>query len=160
MNTVPHCKDRRSPRRDVDLPCQAVAEEGFRLLGDRVLDLSPEGMMLSVNADSDAEVKVGESVIVTFRAPRSEDWIDAEAVVARVIRGERATDKGRAVGLRFVKQDPVDAILLRARLSKLAPRVPDRNLRRDYAAFVRSVDFLSPSNLRRSGFDYLRERVN
>ena len=57
--TLRHTAERRSIRRQVDLPCQAVAEEGFRLLGERVTDLSPEGMQVV----SSAQVRVGEPVL-------------------------------------------------------------------------------------------------
>ncbi len=153
--TVRHALDRRSTRRLVDLPCQAVAEEGFRLLGERVLDLSPEGMQV----ESRAQVRVGESVLVSFRAPHGDDWMDAEAEVARVVRGQRGTDKGRSIGLRFTHQNLFDRVMLRERLKNIAPPVPARQLRRDYAGFVRGVDFLSASSLRKHGFDYLGARV-
>ena len=83
--TLRNAIERRSTRRQVDLPCQAVAEEGFRFLGGRVIDLSPEGMQVA----SGAQVRVGEPVLVSFRAPNSTDWMDAEAEVARVVRGQR-----------------------------------------------------------------------
>ena len=153
--TVRHALDRRSTRRFVDLPCQAVAEEGFRLLGERVLDLSPEGMQV----ESRAQVRVGESVLVSFRAPHGDDWMDAEAEVARVVRGQRGTDKGRSIGLRFTHQNLFDRVMLRERLKNIAPPVPARQLRRDYAGFVRGVAFLSASSLRKHGFDYLGARV-
>jgi hypothetical protein len=153
--TLRHATERRSTRRHVDLPCQAVAEEGFRFLGGQVIDLSPEGMQVS----SAAQVRVGEPVLVSFRAPHSDDWMDAEAVVARVIRGQRGGDRGRAIGLRFTQQSSFDRVMLRERLRNLTPPTPARQLRRDYAGFVRGVDFFSTSSLARHGFEYLGERL-
>lgn len=153
--TLRHTTERRSPRRKVDLPCQVVAEEGFRLLGERVTDLSPEGMQVMSNA----QVRVGEPVLVSFRAPHSDDWMDAEAEVARVVRGHRGTDKGRSIGLRFTHQSAFDKVMLGERLRHLVPPPPARQLRRDYAEFVRGVDFLSAKSLARHGFDYLSERL-
>ena len=156
MNTLRYCHERKSPRRAVSLPCQAVAETGFRLLGEEVLDVSTSGVLIR----SDVHAELGETVIVSFRAPRSQDWIDAEAIVARIVAGHRATDRGRAIGLHFVQQDAMDRIMLAVRLEKLVPRLPDRTLRRDYAGFVRGVDFYSPANMKRSGFDYLADRLH
>ena len=153
--TLRHTTERRSTRRKVDLPCHAVAEDGFRFLGATVIDLSPEGMQVA----SAAQVRVGEPVLVSFRAPHSGDWMDAEAEVARVVRGQRGTDKGRSIGLRFTQQSTFDRIMLRERLRHLVPAAPARQLRRDYAGFVRGLDFMSPSSLARHGFDYLSERV-
>ncbi len=153
--TLRNAIERRSTRRQVDLPCQAVAEDGFRFLGARVIDLSPEGMQVQ----SAAQVRVGEPVIVSFKAPNSDDWMDAEAEVARVVRGQRGTDRGRSIGLRFTQQSTFDRVMLAERLRNLTPPTPARRLRRDYAAFVRGVDFFSPANLSRHGFDYWSERV-
>lgn len=152
--TLRNATERRSTRRQVDLPCQAVAEEGFRFLGARIVDLSPEG----VQVVSSAQVRVGEPVLVSFKAPNSDDWMDAEAEVARVVRGQRGTDRGRSIGLRFTQQSAFDRVMLRERLRNLAPPTPARQLRRDYAAFVRGVDFFSSANMARHGFDYLSER--
>lgn len=154
--TLRHATERRSTRRQVDLPCQAVAEEGFRFLGGQVIDLSPDGMQVR----STAQVRIGEPVLVSFRAPHSDDWMDAEAEVARVVRGQRGTDKGaRSIGLRFTQQSTFDRVMLGERLRHLTPPTPARQLRRDYAGFVRGVDFLSPTSLARHGYDYLSERL-
>src|SRR5687768_11202116 len=93
--------DRGSVRRAVRVGCQAVAVDGFRLLGERILDLSEEGALVTLDRD----VRLGERVMVSFTAPHSERWIDAEGVVARIVEGWRPGDPGSAFGLRFVELD-------------------------------------------------------
>jgi hypothetical protein len=122
-------------RRAVNLHCQAVAEDGFRLIGHRLLDLSPEGALVQ----SISEADVGESVVLAFPAPGGFSWIDAEARVARVIRGRRHGDRGPCVALRFERLDPVDSAVLRGSLHGLPPPAPGRDVRRDYAATVASI---------------------
>jgi hypothetical protein len=91
----------RPVRRSVVIPCQVVRERDFTLVGRQVLDLSEEGMLVR----ADARVLTGEPVIVTFLAPFSRIWIDAEAFVARVIHGRRPHDRGRELGLSFEHVD-------------------------------------------------------
>jgi hypothetical protein len=98
----------RAPRRSVVIPCEVVRERDFRVVARQMIDLSENGM--SVTALE--QVLTGEGVIVTFKAPFSQGWIDAEAVVARVVHGRRPGDRGPALGLWF---DAVDAVS-RARL--------------------------------------------
>ena len=86
---------RSAARRHVALACQAVRERDFRLVADRTLDLSPEGVLLPV----DRRVGAGEAMIVSFEIPGA--WIDAEATVTRVIEGRRPGDDGLAIGVRF-----------------------------------------------------------
>lgn len=102
---------------------QAVALDGFRLIGDRILDASAEGVLLAC----DDRVALGESVILSFPVPNSDLVFDAEAEVVRVIRGERDGDPGYCAGLRFVDFDRRDRLALGLDLRAL-PLVP-RNVR-------------------------------
>lgn len=88
---------RRPLRRSVEVPCQVVRERDLALVARQTLDLSEDGMLVG----SLARVLTGESLIVSFRAPFSRAWIDAEATVARVLHGRRPGDRPRALGLRF-----------------------------------------------------------
>jgi hypothetical protein len=129
---VPDILERKVLRRQVRANCQVVAEEGFRLLGIRTLDLSDEGLLLH----SSASVAVGERVFVSLEAPGMREWVDAEAVVARVIRGRRDTDMLCGVGLSFVRMDPLDRAILRASLVDRPPPVPARHPRKDYVGSI------------------------
>lgn len=119
---------RGSSRREVTLPCQAVREDDFVLLGDRSVDLSLEGMLLPLRLPA----VPGDSLVVSFRIPGM--WIDCEATVARVVRGRRPGDEGQAVGVRFSSMAPVAraalARFLEGRRSPLPRRGPLARLRR------------------------------
>lgn len=126
---------RRSVRRAVRASCQAVAIDGFRLVGQRVLDLSTRGMLVAC----DTNVEIGEDVLVSFRAPHGGPYIDAEASIARVVAGWRPWDPGYCVGLRFTRLESAARNELLVRLAGLPPPVPSRPLRRDYAETVRRI---------------------
>src|SRR5690348_15508192 len=89
---------RRAMRRAVRTRCQVVGASEVRWLGDRVLDLSPRGMLVVCERST----RAGDDVLVSFRAPGREDlWFDAEAIVARVVAGQRANDTEYGAGLEF-----------------------------------------------------------
>ncbi len=100
---------------------QAVALDGFRLIGERILDCSAEGVLLAC----DDGVTLGESVIISFPVPRSRLIFDAEAEVVRIIRGEREGDPGYCAGLRFVDFDRRDRLALGVDL-RAFPQIPRR----------------------------------
>lgn len=111
---------RRTARHLVAARGQAVALDGFRLIGERILDASAEGVLLAC----DDGVALGETVIVSFPVPNSDLVFDAEAEVVRVVRGEREGDPGYCAGLRFVGFDRRErlALGLDLRALPLAPR--------------------------------------
>ncbi len=127
---------RRAMRRGVPLDCEAVADDGFRLLGKRALDVSSQGILLETRG---AFARVGEEVFVSFRPPQSRIWVDAVAQVVRVAVGRRRSDRAQAIGLSFVSMDPGDRAVLSAKLRGHPPPVPGRLPPRDYAALVRSI---------------------
>lgn len=95
---------RRSFRRFVRLDCQVVREHDFRLVADLALDLSTQGMLVSART----RVFTGEELLVTFKPPRSNEYIDATAIVARVLHGRRPGDHGLCLGLEFDQISPED----------------------------------------------------
>jgi len=121
---------RRITRRDQRTRCQAVASRDFRLLGDRVLDMSPFGLLVAADDGAD----VGDEVIVSFRAPGGSEWLDAEAEVVRIVEGWRPGDPGYCIGLRFTSIGLDSRMLLRERLHGVPPPVPQRPLRSDSPA--------------------------
>lgn len=116
---------RRPLRHSVRLTCQVVRERDFKLIADRIVDLSENGMLVP----TDDRVLTGETVIVSFMAPYSRVWIDTEATVARVVHGRREGDEGRALGLEFDGLDDVSRALLRRNLLALPPAFPRRGPR-------------------------------
>jgi PilZ domain len=127
--------DRREVRRRMTLPCRVVRERDFRLVGTNALDVSPDGMLVRTIRD----VAPGDELIVAFQATELGIWFDAEAKVARVVRGRRLKDRGRCVGISFTRFDPVARLVLRGHLGRSAPPVPQRDARIDYAATVRKI---------------------
>ena len=119
---------RGSSRREVVLPCQAVRLSDFRLIADRLLDLSTDGLLLPLRR----RVLTGESLIVSFSLPGI--WVDLEGTVARVVHGRRPGDDGLAAGVVFDHVPPATraalAGFLHGRRSPLPRRGPLARLRR------------------------------
>jgi hypothetical protein len=128
--------DRREIRRSVSVPCQIVRERDFRLVSDKTLDLSPDGMLVATTLD----LEPGETLLVSFQANELGLWFDGEARVARMVRGRRPGDKGRAIGLAFSSLSRVQRFILRGELRRVPPPVPKRPQRIDWTATVRSIE--------------------
>lgn len=94
---APRPRRSRSPRFSIRIPCQLVRLRDFRLVGRTIADLSEDGALI----ESLGQVITGEQVLVSFRAPFSPRWIDADAVIARVMHGRRAGDRRPALGVTF-----------------------------------------------------------
>lgn len=126
MQVITRSRSRRAVRRAARTRCQAVGVEGFRLLGERALDLSPRGMLVA----SDAPAELGERVIVSFRAPGSDAlWMDAEAELARIVQGFRPDDPGYCIGLDFTYFERSSRHELLTRLAGVPPPIPSRRMR-------------------------------
>jgi len=132
MASVLPAAERKSPRRAVHTRCQVVTEQGFRLVGSRTWDVSEDGMLVPM----EVPVALGERLLVALEAPGTRIWVDAEARVARLVRGRRHRDRGASVGIVFERMDAPSRAVLRASLGGLPPPVPARRARRDYAASV------------------------
>jgi PilZ domain len=128
--TLVHAQQRRALRRGVRVDCQVVRERDFTLIGSSGLDLSPFGMLVMAQEP----VLTGEPLIVAFRLPRSMWWFDAEATVTRVVHGRRPCDRGRCFGIEFETLDSAVQYLLHTMLQNVAPPLPTRERRVDYAA--------------------------
>lgn len=87
----------RAQRHALTVDCQIVRERDFRLVADRMMDLSISGA-LAVPAEP---VLTGEALIVSFRMPGAERWFDIEAFVQRVAHGRREGEHARALGIAF-----------------------------------------------------------
>lgn len=131
--TLLRCNQRQTIRRAVRVECQVVRERDFKLLGKSAIDLSTRGMLV----ETDARVLTGEEVFVAFKSPRTRQWFDCQATVARVVHGRRPYDGGRFLGLKFEGLDDWQSFVLKSDLRGLAPPFPKRELRIDYAASVR-----------------------
>ena len=118
---VPARSSRRiSTRRGVTLPCQAVRESDFKLIADRTLDISVDGLLIPVQE----HILTGETLIVAFPIPGM--WIDAECSVTRVVHGRRPGDDGLACGILFDKISPSARAALAGFLYGKPPPLPRR----------------------------------
>lgn len=113
---------RKSFRRAVFLPCQVVRERDFRLVSSLALDLSTEGILVLTGE----RILTGESLLVSFRAPKAPEWFDMEATVARVVHGRRPGDRGRCLGLRFDPLGDADTFRLFEGIRGLPPALSAR----------------------------------
>jgi hypothetical protein len=87
----------RMPRHTLQVPAEIVRLHDFRLLSDSIDNLSMEGAL----AGPSLPATPGEKMLVSFRVPRSSQWIDVDATVVRVVGGRRVGDHGRQLGLKF-----------------------------------------------------------
>ena len=111
---------RTATRRGVTLPCQAVRERDFKLIADRTLDISVDGLLLPVQEG----ILTGETLIVAFPIPGI--WIDAECTVTRVVHGRRPGDDGLACGVLFDVISPSARAALAGFLHGKPPPLPRR----------------------------------
>lgn len=133
--SIAYRSERRSLRHAAELICHVVRERGFVHIGGSTLDISTDGMRVC----SDADVAVGDEVVLSVRLPRGRHWIDAQGVIVRIERGVRDGDLGRAIAIAFTAIDPVDRAMLAGATAAVPPPVPRRSVRRDYAATIRAV---------------------
>ncbi|MGO9834490.1 MAG: PilZ domain-containing protein [Polyangiaceae bacterium] len=133
---------RREMRRRARLGCRVRNPDTWSLVGDRTVDLSPEGMLLL----SDERIEEGSELVVSFQATELPIWFDTLACVTRIVEGRRPGDHGRALGLRFETLPAVSRLILRGHLRKLplapAQRDPPVAIRRqdpNYADVVRDI---------------------
>ncbi len=125
-------RSRRPIRHSVQITCQVVRERDFRLVADRIVNLSLQGMLV---APADP-VLTGEKIIVSFQSPTSGRWIDAEATVTRVVHGRRPGEFRRALGLEFDKMDAESLGLLQDCLHHIPPTPPGARRRTPDARHV------------------------
>ena len=129
-------------RRSVYLGCRVRRMTGRGLVGDRSLDLSPQGMFVL----SDENLEAGTELFVSFQATDLPIWFDTRATVARIVAGRRLGDDGRGFGLRFRTLPAVSRIILRGHLRKAPRAAPQRwpvalphKKDPDYAQLVRDI---------------------
>ena len=120
MRRMPPRSHHRLPRHVLRAPCQLIREHDFRLVADRVIDLSVTGVLV---APADP-VLTGERLLLSFQLPHSLYWIDAEAVVTRVIHGRRPGEHTRALALAFDDISGLSRYMIRHTLDYLAPAPP------------------------------------
>jgi hypothetical protein len=132
MDDLPLVRRRRGIRRHVRSRCRAMHWDRCEIVGHELLDLSPQGALLSHGGG----LRVGDALLVGFRMP----WLGPEvlvtAEVARLVRGRRTTDRGECAGLRFLDLDRRSRAELDARLAPFEPAAAAREHPIDYALAV------------------------
>jgi hypothetical protein len=136
MFDIPDIKRRSAPRRMARITCEAVTQEGFVRVGGTLRDVSDTGMLL----ESEISLAPGEEIYVSFRLPRSTQWV---GLVARVQRASRPIDGPVCLaGLLIEEMDPLERTLLATAIELLPARPQKRRAPRDYAAWVAEVSGL------------------
>ena len=127
---------RGSSRHTVKIACQVVRERDFRLIADRVVDLSATGALVGP-ADP---ALTGERILVSFRIPRSTVWVDAEATVTRVVHGRRPGEFSRSLAIEFDDLETLPRFMLQEAL-RIVPPAPPRSApgRRSSQSLVRGL---------------------
>lgn len=115
---------RRPMRHPIRLACQVVRQRDFKLVSDEILEVSEGGLLVRPSV----RILTGEDVLVSFMAPFSRTFIDAEGSVARILHGRRMGDPGPALGIAFSDIDEVSRALLRRQLDDLPTRMPQRRM--------------------------------
>ena len=105
---------RREMRRSLRLACRVRRMEDWRLLGDRTVDLSPQGLLVL----SDERIDEPTDCVVSFQATDLPIWFDTCARVTRVVEGRRPGDSGRALGVHFETLPAVSRLILRGHLRR------------------------------------------
>lgn len=131
---------RGETRRAVRLGCRVRRMDDWKLLGDRTIDLSPQGMLFL----SDERVDEGIDLVVSFQATELPIWFDTCATLTRIVEGRRPSDPGRALGVRFETLPAVSRLILRGFLRKHPATQAQRELPPDLAlAQPLPVDYAS-----------------
>jgi len=100
----------------------------FRLVADSIDNISLGGLLVG---PSDP-VLTGEPLFLSFRLPWSGEWVDTDAVVARVVHGRRDGDSTRQLGVKFDRLGPEARHAIRAQIRRAPPLPPNpRPGRRD-----------------------------
>jgi hypothetical protein len=127
---------RREMRRSVRLACRVRRMDDWRLLGDRTVDLSPQGLLVL----SDEHIDDRTECVVSFQATELPIWFDACARVTRIVEGRRPGDSGRALGVHFETLPAVSRLILRGFLRRHPMAPAQRELPLDLSA-MRSPAF-------------------
>ena len=88
IDFAPVHRRRHASRRLARVPCAAVRFADFASVGEGLLDLSPWGALLR----TDADLMLGDEILVSFRIPGDDDFLDAPAIVVRHVHGHRTGD--------------------------------------------------------------------
>jgi hypothetical protein len=115
---------RRPSRHAIKLGCQIVRERDFKLVSDELIELSERGALVVPKVP----IITGDSLIVTFMAPFTRTFVDAEATVARIVHGRRIGDTGPLAGISIDGMDEACRALIKSQLTFLPVAAPRRRI--------------------------------
>jgi hypothetical protein len=120
----------------VKIECQVVRERDFSLIADRVVDLSESGALVGP-ADP---ALTGERILISFRIPRSTTWVDAEAVITRVVHGHHPGEYSRTLAVEFEDLASLPRFMLKETLRRI-PVAPPKSVpgRRASPSLIRGM---------------------
>lgn len=121
--------ERSTVRYGMHVDCQVVRERDFKRIGRGSLDVSLTGMLVPCTYSAE----LGDEVIVSFQTPCLREYVDAVAMVTRLIAGRRPGDLGLAMGLTFTSIDDASFAALKRALEKVPTARARRAPRIDYA---------------------------
>lgn len=127
--------ERSSVRYGVHVDCQVVRDRDFKVIGRGSLDVSLTGMLVQCNYSAE----LGDEVIVSFQTPGLREYVDAVAIVTRLIAGRRQGDLGLAMGLTFTSIDDESFAALKRALQDMPTARGRRTSRLDYAKSVQLI---------------------
>lgn len=127
--------ERSTVRFGVHVDCRVVRDRDFKVIGRGSLDLSLTGMLVPCTYSAE----LGDEVIVSFQTPSLREYVDAVALVTRLVSGRRQGDLGLAMGLTFTSIDDASFAALKRALHKLPTARGRRASRIDYAQSVLSA---------------------
>ena len=143
----------RFPRHTLRVPAQVVRMRDFRLVADRIENVSLGGLLVG---PSD-EIELAEPLLISFKLPDSDYWIDIDATVSRVIHGRRPTDRARSFGVYFKGINTNQILALRKQLQHSPPSPPAmRPGRRDTRGAQRTLSIQSGWTRTRAGHALVR----
>jgi len=122
------------------IPCEVVRLRDFRLIADRVEDFSAGGLLVSPAEP----VLTGEPVLISLRFPATSDWLDAEAVVTRIVHGRRPGESSRCLGIEFDHLDRRGWLSLHRNLGRTPPAPPRARPGRRRATFAKIATLAAP----------------
>lgn len=118
------------------LLAECVVRQGERLLSDRVLDASYDGLRVrALDAPS-----FDEPVQISLRMPGSRVWVEAEGEVTRVIEGRRSGDDGKSFAIKLRRMDGMQRLLLQTVAGCYPEARGGRGDNRDYAKAVERIE--------------------
>ena len=81
---LPVDRERVAFRHAITVGCEVVRERDFKTISLQTFDVSMTGMLIESLRE---EVSVGDEVIVTFRPPRTDRWVDADEMIMEASHG-------------------------------------------------------------------------